>query len=68
MEQIEPLDAAEGWCCDGRTHAEHAPRRALLPAPRSQVEDLPDEGRALARTRLAQREAGPEAGAEGEQG
>ena len=59
MEQIEPIDESQGWCCDGRTHQEHTAEEGhCCQQPGRRVEDLPDEGRALARTRFAQREAG----------
>ena len=59
MEPVEPIDTNEGWCCDGHTHGEHVAEegRCCQPAGK-RLEDLPEEGRALASTRLAQREAG----------
>jgi len=53
MEQT--IDASKGWCCDGRTWAEHADKDGRCCQPEGQkVEDLPAEGQRKARQRLAQ--------------
>lgn len=47
------LDTSEGWCCDGRTHKEHAHADGDCCQPKGkQIEDLPAEGQKAARERL----------------
>ena len=49
------LDASKGWCCDGRTWAEHAEKDGHCCQPQGQkIEDLPAEGQRKARQRLAE--------------
>jgi hypothetical protein len=53
----EKLDATEGWCCDGRTWAEHAhgSNEGECCQPRgTQISDLPPEGQQAAGERIAQ--------------
>ena len=47
------LDTSKGWCCDGRTNAEHAHEDGKCCQPEgTQLEDLDDEARAKAEERL----------------
>ena len=49
------LDTSKGWCCDGRTWAEHEQKDGHCCQPRGKVIDaLPPEGQEKARTRLAE--------------
>jgi hypothetical protein len=51
----EELDTSQGWCCDGRTWAEHAHEGGECCQPQgTKVEDLPAEGQVAAEERLAQ--------------
>ncbi len=51
----EELDTSQGWCCDGRTWAEHTHEGGECCQPQGkQVEDLPPEGQRTAQERLAQ--------------
>jgi hypothetical protein len=55
MAANEKVDASEGWCCDGRTYHEHASEDGhCCQPPGQQLEDLPEDGRAKAKARLAQ--------------
>jgi len=48
------LDATDGWCCDGRTYAEHASEGGhCCQAKGTSLDDLPDDGRAKAEARIA---------------
>ena len=49
----EQLDTTKGWCCDGRTWAEHAHADGDCCQPEGkQIDDLPPEGQRKARGRL----------------
>ncbi len=51
----EEIDTSQGWCCDGRTHKEHAGADGeCCQSQGMQIEDLPPEGQQKARERLAQ--------------
>ena len=53
----EELDTSQGWCCDGRTWAEHAHGDGggrCCQSEGTQIEDLPPEGQREAKERLAQ--------------
>jgi hypothetical protein len=51
----QTLDVSKGWCCDGRTWAEHAHESGQCCQPEGKkLQDLPPEGQRLARERLAQ--------------
>lgn len=53
-EQHEHLDTSQGWCCDGRTHKEHAAEDGHCCQPEgTSLEDLPPEGQEKARERVA---------------
>jgi len=55
----EQVDSTRGWCCDGRTWLEHAHDGGECCQPQgTQLSDLPAEGEAAARARLAQVEPG----------
>jgi hypothetical protein len=59
MAENEPVDASQGWCCDGRTYLEHASEDGRCCQPQGQqLEDLPADGRAKAEARLAQQSEG----------
>ena len=50
----EQLDTSKGWCCDGRTWAEHAAEGGQCCQPQGkQVKDLPADGQRKARERMA---------------
>jgi hypothetical protein len=50
----EELDTTQGWCCDGRTHKEHADADGhCCQQEGMQIEDLPEDGQQKARERLA---------------
>ncbi len=52
---VEDVDAAQGWCCDGRTWHEHATEDGeCCQAPGTELDDLPADGQEKARERLAQ--------------
>jgi hypothetical protein len=47
------LDTSKGWCCDGRTWAEHASEDGGCCQPQGmQIDDLPEDGQKQARERL----------------
>lgn len=47
------LDTSQGWCCDGRTHAEHAAEDGHCCQPEgTQLEDLDDDARQKAEQRI----------------
>ncbi|HEX7167871.1 MAG TPA: hypothetical protein VF230_12895 [Acidimicrobiales bacterium] len=49
----EPIDATKGWCCDGRTWAEHAHADGECCQPEgTHLHDLPDDARAKAEERI----------------
>ena len=49
----DKLDTSQGWCCDGRTYAEHAHTDGHCCQPKdTKITDLPDEARAKAEERL----------------
>lgn len=51
----ERLDTSKGWCCDGRTWTEHAQSGGKCCQPQGkQINDLPADGQAKARERMAQ--------------
>jgi len=51
----QQLDTSKGWCCDGRTWAEHAQEGGKCCQPQGkQIDDLPADGQRKARERLAQ--------------
>ena len=53
MADEDTLDTSKGWCCDGRTWAEHAHASGDCCQPEGkQIDDLPPEGQRLARGRL----------------
>jgi hypothetical protein len=57
----EKADATEGWCCDGRTYAEHAHADGKCCQPKgTTLEELPAEGKKAAGERLAKEESGAE--------
>ena len=49
----QPLDASQGWCCDGRTWKEHADEDGhCCQPPGMQIADLPADGQEKARERM----------------
>jgi hypothetical protein len=51
----EHLDLTDGWCCNGKTWAEHAhesPDGQCCQPKGKQIEDLPEDGQVKARERL----------------
>jgi hypothetical protein len=49
----EDVDASQGWCCDGRTWAEHSHADGKCCQPQGQqIEDLPPDAQRAARERL----------------
>jgi len=49
------LDTSKGWCCDGRTWAEHAHNDGkCCQAEGKQINELPADGQRQAQERLAQ--------------
>ncbi len=51
----EELDTSQGWCCDGRTWAEHAHDGGECCQPQGkQIEDLPPDAQRAAEERVAQ--------------
>jgi hypothetical protein len=51
----EQLDTTKGWCCDGRTWAEHAHEGGECCQPEgTQMDGLPAEAQRAAQERLAQ--------------
>ncbi len=53
----ERLDSSKGWCCDGRTWAEHAGEGGACCQPQGKrIPDLPADGQRKARERLARTE------------
>jgi len=51
----EPLDTSQGWCCDGRTWAEHAAEGGeCWQAQGTQLDELAPDGQQAARERLAE--------------
>lgn len=49
----EQLDTGKGWCCDGRTWAEHADADGQCCQPEgTDVDDLPPEAQRKAKARL----------------
>jgi hypothetical protein len=56
---VEQLDTSQGWCCDGRTWAEHAHEGGECCQPEGkQVDDLPAEAQQAAKKRLAEVQQG----------
>ena len=52
----DPLDTSKGWCCDGRTWAEHAQKDGHCCQPQgTNIDALPAEGRQKAQARIAGR-------------
>jgi hypothetical protein len=50
----EHPDASQGWCCDGRTWAEHASEGGECCQPKgTQLPDLPADAQEKARERLS---------------
>jgi hypothetical protein len=48
-------DTSRGWCCDGRTWAEHAHEDGHCCQPEgTQLSELPDEAQEKAKERLSQ--------------
>jgi hypothetical protein len=59
----EALDTSKGWCCDGRTHAEHEEADGECCQPEGkQIADLPADGQAAANERMAKDGAGEDEG------
>jgi len=51
----DQLDTSKGWCCDGRTWAEHAAKDGqCCQSQGKRIEELLPEGQRKARERLAQ--------------
>lgn len=51
----QPLDASQGWCCDGRTWTEHANQDGKCCQPQGkEISELPADGQRKARERLGQ--------------
>jgi hypothetical protein len=49
----EEIDTTKGWCCDGRTYAEHAHADGQCCQPEgTQISELPAEAQAKARERI----------------
>jgi hypothetical protein len=49
----EQLDTSTGWCCDGRTHAEHENEDGHCCQPENTaLEDLPEDAQEKARERM----------------
>ena len=47
------IDTSKGWCCDGRTWAEHASKDGdCCQKEGMQIEDLPADGKEKAELRL----------------
>jgi hypothetical protein len=47
------LDTSKGWCCDGRTWAEHAAKDGdCCQQQGKQIDDLPADGQQKAKERL----------------
>jgi hypothetical protein len=52
-EQMDKMDTSKGWCCDGRTWAEHADEGGGCCQPEgTQITELPPEGHEAARERI----------------
>lgn len=52
---VENIDVTKGWCCDGRTHAEHEGEDGHCCQPEGKhIEDLPEDGQQKAKERLDQ--------------
>jgi hypothetical protein len=50
----EGIDTSKGWCCDGRTYAEHTHDDGKCCQPEGmQIEDLSAEAQSAAEERLA---------------
>jgi len=51
----DAIDTTKGWCCDGRTWAEHASEDGRCCQPEGKrLQDFPAEGQRKARERLAE--------------
>lgn len=51
----DAIDTTKGWCCDGRTWAEHASEDGRCCQPEGKMlDDLPAEGQRKARERMAE--------------
>lgn len=51
----DDIDAAQGWCCDGRTYKEHAAEDGhCCQQQGTGLEQLPEDGRKKAEERLQQ--------------